>query len=92
MNVNPKDRNASKRFCQSINKQKYNQEMMEDDLNVSDSDLEAENKQLKEALETLQKKYEASEAENKTLLRKIVKLLEEKVQRLEQDLRFFENN
>lgn len=50
------------------------------------SQLTEENRLLKENLETFKKKYEMCEAEVKTLLRKLVKLLEEKVERLEQDL------
>lgn len=60
-------------------------------LDKLNNQLYAENRQLKEDLEALKKKYEMCEVEVKTLLRKIVKLFEEKIERLGQDLTFLQS-
>lgn len=46
-----------------------------------------ENIQLKETLDALKKKNEAYDGEVRTLQRKLIKLLEEKVERLETELK-----
>lgn len=58
-----------------------------DDFSEQNSQLVKENIQLKEALDAVKKKNEANEGEIKSLQRKLIKLLEEKVNRLEGELR-----
>lgn len=48
-----------------------------------------ENTQLKEALNAVKKRNEAYDGEVRTLQRKLIKLLEEKVERLETELKHF---
>lgn len=50
-------------------------------------ELVEENNQLKETLDIVKKKNEANEGEIKSLQRKLIRLLEEKVSRLEGELR-----
>lgn len=59
----------------------------DEDFEEMNERLIAENTHLKEALEATKKKHESAEGEVKTLLRKVVKLLEETVEKLQEDLR-----
>lgn len=58
-----------------------------DDFSEKNAKLVTENAQLKEAIDAAKKKNEAIEGEIKSLQRKLIKLLEEKVNRLEGELR-----
>lgn len=58
----------------------------EEDLENQNEQWMAEREQLQKELEVMKQKYVASEGEVKFLLRKAVKLLEEKVERLEEEL------
>lgn len=60
-----------------------------DDFADENLELVHENIQLKGQLDALQKKNEAYDGELKTLHRKLIKLLEEKVNRLEMELSHF---
>lgn len=60
-----------------------------DDFADENLELVAENIKLRERLDALQRKNEAYEGELKTLHRKLIKLLEEKVERLEMELKHF---
>lgn len=53
------------------------------------AELVNENTQLKEALIAMKMKNEAYDGEVRTLQRKLIKLLEDKVQRLEAELKHF---
>lgn len=58
-----------------------------DDFTEQNAQLRIENTQLKEAFEVLKKKNESLEGEIKSAHRKLIKLLEEKVNRLEGELK-----
>lgn len=60
-----------------------------DDFSEQNAQLVTENIHLKELLEAVKKKNEMNEGEIKSLQRKLIKLLEEKVHRLEGELRNF---
>lgn len=58
-----------------------------DDIAEQNAQLITENTQLKESFDVLKKKNETHNGEIKSLQRKLIKLLEEKVNRLEEELK-----
>lgn len=60
-----------------------------DDFTDENIELVTENMQLREKLDALKKKNEANDGEVRTLQRKLIKLLEEKVERLETELKHY---